>query len=145
MYSPFYRFQKFTNPMQECVNGGSGPAVEMSTHDFFRGFMKAGYWERKHKDPGHKDPLKDPLTDPLYKLKDWPTEDDFHNKIPRHCADFVRLIPFQVWTVQPIHDRSEIATWHILPRQHRYCYGYGNVECNGNGIRLLKIGFLIFR
>ena len=33
---------------------------------------------------------------PMYKLKDWPTEDDFHNKLPRHFADFVQMIPFQV-------------------------------------------------
>lgn len=32
----------------------------------------------------------------MYKLKDWPTEDDFQNKLPRHFADFVRMIPFQV-------------------------------------------------
>ena len=28
-------------------------------------------------------------------------------------------------------DLSEIATWHVLPRQHRYSNGNGNVTCNG--------------
>ena len=34
-------------------------------------------------------------------------------------------------------DQSEVATWHSLPSQNRYCNGDGNVtcndKCNGNG------------
>jgi len=34
-------------------------------------------------------------------------------------------------------DQSVVATWHSLPRQHRYCYGNSNVtyngKCNGDG------------
>jgi hypothetical protein len=51
----------------------------------------------------------------MYKLKDWPTEDDFHNKLPRHFADFVQLIPFQArskptQTAQP-HTRVSGGPW----------------------------------
>ncbi|KAK3272500.1 hypothetical protein CYMTET_19206 [Cymbomonas tetramitiformis] len=66
----------------DCSTGSALEEFQMKPNDFFKGFKDCGVFGKKK----------------LYKVKDWPTEEDFHNKMPRHFSDFVRLLPFQEYT-----------------------------------------------
>ncbi|KAI5075410.1 hypothetical protein GOP47_0009486 [Adiantum capillus-veneris] len=58
--------------------------VEINIHQFFKGYEEG----RMHRD-GWPEVLK---------LKDWPPSNFFHERLPRHGAEFVSALPFQHYT-----------------------------------------------
>lgn len=51
---------------------------------FFRAFSEPEYAEKSGME--------------MVKIKDWPAEDDFKQKMPRHYKDFIQMLPFQEYT-----------------------------------------------
>jgi hypothetical protein len=43
---------------------------------------------------------------PSRQVKDWPSEDDFKKKLPRHYTDFIQMLPFQVGPDSPLNRLS---------------------------------------
>ncbi|PIA35430.1 hypothetical protein AQUCO_03500063v1 [Aquilegia coerulea] len=53
---------------------------EINIHTFFRGYSDGCFWPK------------------MLKVKDWPPSDSFEERLPRHGADFIAALPFQVYT-----------------------------------------------
>ena len=67
-----------TDRSVDVIDCASGERKSVGVEAFFQGFNAPG--------------------DEMLKVKDWPSEDDFKQKLPRHYADFVRMLPFQPYT-----------------------------------------------
>ncbi|MCO5573634.1 hypothetical protein L7F22_027406 [Adiantum nelumboides] len=69
--------------------------VEINIHQFFRGYaegrMHRGGWPE------------------MLKLKDWPPANFFHERLPRHGAEFVSALPFHDYT-HPTRGMLNLAT-----------------------------------
>ncbi|KAL8217880.1 hypothetical protein R6Q57_021253 [Mikania cordata] len=62
--------------------------VEIHLNQFFRGYVEG----RRHKNGWPE----------MLKLKDWPPTNSFDECLPRHCAEFIAMLPFRDYT----HPRS---------------------------------------
>eukprot|EP00898_Chlorokybus_atmophyticus_P006903 jgi/Chlat1/7213/Chrsp57S06865 len=80
--------------------------VDMGVHMFFNGY-KHGWWSGNGK-KNEKQKRK------YFKLKDWPPKALFDERLPRHFADFVRMLPYQEYT-NPIDGIFNLATY--LPEE----------------------------
>lgn len=58
--------------------------MEIGTRDFFEGYSHG----RKYNNHWPE----------VLKLKDWPPSDSFEDFLPRHCDEFIRILPFQEYT-----------------------------------------------
>ena len=73
----------------KLMNCDTGKDCIFGVNEFFKAFDSREWFERNIKEPhGHG----------MLKLRDWPTEDDFKGKLPRHYADFLQMLPFQEYT-----------------------------------------------
>ncbi|KAH7434700.1 hypothetical protein KP509_06G031200 [Ceratopteris richardii] len=69
--------------------------VEINIHQFFRGYSEG----RMHRDGWPE----------MLKLKDWPPANFFHERLPRHGAEFVSALPFHDYT-HPTRGMLNLAT-----------------------------------
>ena len=77
-----------------CRDGATGPC---SAEDFgaaFGDLMSVPFARGEDRERGK---LFAQLGDML-KLKDWPADRSFGDAVPRHCADFIAMLPFQEYT-----------------------------------------------
>ncbi|EPS68622.1 hypothetical protein M569_06146, partial [Genlisea aurea] len=58
--------------------------VDINIHQFFSGYSTPSF-------DGHGWPV-------VLKLKDWPPASLFEERLPRHCAEFIRCLPFKEYT-----------------------------------------------
>lgn len=69
--------------------------VEINIRQFFKGYQDG----RMHKDGWPE----------MLKLKDWPPANFFHERLPRHGAEFVSALPFHDYT-HPTRGMLNLAT-----------------------------------
>ena len=87
----------------------NGEDFIFGVNDFFKAFDSREWFERNIKEPrGHG----------MLKLRDWPTEDDFKGKLPRHYVDFLQMLPFQEYTNMidgPLNLSTELPKEWVPP------------------------------
>eukprot|EP00250_Pteridium_aquilinum_P011579 c20166_g1_i3 orf=378-4919(+) len=69
--------------------------VEINIHQFFKGYEDG----RVHRDGWPE----------MLKLKDWPPANFFHERLPRHGAEFISALPFHDYT-HPLQGMLNLAT-----------------------------------
>ncbi|KAL2939054.1 Lysine-specific demethylase JMJ25 [Bienertia sinuspersici] len=74
----------------KAINCVDWSEVDLSAHQFFKGYSK-----------GQLGGTKWPA---ILKLKDWPTDGNFEQRLPRHSAEFIRVLPFKEYT----HPRNGV-------------------------------------
>jgi lysine-specific demethylase 3 len=109
----------------------SGETVTRSIGEFFKGFDSRAYRESKLQQHG------------LLKLKDWPSEDDFRQKMPRHFTDFVQMLPFQEYTNQvdgPLNLSTKLPKEWVPPDLGPKSYvAMGRVKEHGVGDSVTRL------
>ena len=70
--------------------------------------------ERAIVDPAHRE-YNEKHDIGMLKVKDWPSEDDFRKKLPRHYTDFIQMLPFQAGSGRccPPRHRHALPAWRI--------------------------------
>ena len=93
----------------KLMNCETGEDFIFGVNDFFKAFDSREWFERNIKEPrGHG----------MLKLRDWPTEDDFKGKLPRHYVDFLQMLPFQEYTNMidgPLNLSTELPKEWVPP------------------------------
>ena len=93
----------------KLMNCDTGEDFIFGVNDFFKAFDSREWFERNIKEPrGHG----------MLKLRDWPTEDDFKGKLPRHYVDFLQMLPFQEYTNMidgPLNLSTELPKEWVPP------------------------------
>ncbi|XP_074273934.1 lysine-specific demethylase JMJ26-like isoform X2 [Silene latifolia] len=103
--------------------------VDINVHKFFRGYTTGDF-----------DKLDWPL---VLKLNDWPPDDMFEERLPRHGAEFIRALPFKEYT----HPRDGVlnlaAKWpqgYLKPRMGpKTDIAYGFSQELGRGDSVTKL------
>jgi hypothetical protein len=120
------------NCTADGTSWGAAPAEAMTPHDFFKGFTDASVFT--HAATG------DPL---LYKLKGWPSQAEFRERLPRHHAHFIRGLPFPEYT-NPCDGPLNLVTH--LPRSvgqpdlgPRASIAFGRPEERGPGDSVTRL------
>ncbi|KAL3330301.1 hypothetical protein AABB24_034246 [Solanum stoloniferum] len=103
--------------------------VEVNIHQFFMGYME-----------GRFDSAGWPQ---ILQLKDWPSSDFFNERSPRHCAEFVRSLPFKEYT-NPQNGYLNLAvklpSGYLMPGTRPKTYiAYGVPEELGRGDSVTKL------
>ncbi|XP_049373848.1 lysine-specific demethylase JMJ25-like [Solanum verrucosum] len=81
----------------------------------------------------------------ILQLKDWPSSDFFDERSPRHCAEFVRSLPFKEYT-NPQNGYLNLAvklpSGYLMPGTRPKTYiAYGVPEELGRGDSVTKLHF----
>ena len=101
----------------------TGERRSVGVEEFFRGF----------KQPGAE----------MLKVKDWPSEEEFKQKLPRHYADFVRMLPFQPYTNPvdgPLNLSCRLPKEWVPPDLGPKSYvAYGREEQKGAGDSVTRL------
>ncbi|KAH0646644.1 hypothetical protein KY284_034528 [Solanum tuberosum] len=105
--------------------------VEVNIRQFFMGYME-----------GRFDSAGWPQ---ILQLKDWPSSDFFDERSPRHCAEFVRSLPFKEYT-NPQNGYLNLAvklpSGYLMPGTRPKTYiAYGVPEELGRGDSVTKLHF----
>ena len=115
----------------DVIDCESGETVTRSIGEFFKGFDSRAYRESKLQQHG------------LLKLKDWPSEDDFRQKMPRHFTDFVQMLPFQEYTNQvdgPLNLSTKLPKEWVPPDLGPKSYvAMGRVKEHGVGDSVTRL------
>ena len=93
----------------KLMNCDTGEDFIFGVNDFFKAFDSREWFERNIKEPRGRGMLK---------LRDWPTEDDFKGKLPRHYVDFLQMLPFQEYTNMidgPLNLSTELPKEWVPP------------------------------
>ena len=77
--------EKSAVKLTDCASGGE---VRLPVASFFAAFSDRAAFEALAREEGVG----------MLKLKDWPSEEEFRGKLPKHHASFVRMLPFQEYT-----------------------------------------------
>ncbi|XP_049376157.1 lysine-specific demethylase JMJ25-like isoform X35 [Solanum stenotomum] len=105
--------------------------VEVNIRQFFMGYMEGRFdssgWPQ------------------ILQLKDWPSSDFFDERSPRHCAEFVRSLPFKEYT-NPQNGYLNLAvklpSGYLMPGTRPKTYiAYGVPEELGRGDSVTKLHF----
>ncbi|WMV42423.1 hypothetical protein MTR67_035808 [Solanum verrucosum] len=110
---------------------GEPSIVEVNIRQFFMGYME-----------GRFDSAGWPQ---ILQLKDWPSSDFFDERSPRHCAEFVRSLPFKEYT-NPQNGYLNLAvklpSGYLMPGTRPKTYiAYGVPEELGRGDSVTKLHF----
>ncbi|KAH9608508.1 hypothetical protein KSS87_016491 [Heliosperma pusillum] len=106
-----------------------GSLVDVNVHKFFTGYTTAEF-----------DRMNWPV---VLKLKDWPPDGMFEERLPRHGAEFIRALPFKEYT----HPRKGVlnlaAKWpmeYLMPDMGPKTYiAYGFPQELGRGDSVTKL------
>lgn len=107
----------------------NGVQVEINIHQFFKGYEDG----RFYKDGSPE----------MLKLKDWPPQTDFENRLPRHGAEFLVTLPYKDYT-DPKKGILNLATKlpqkaikpDLGPKTY-IAYGLRRELCKGNSVTKL--------
>ncbi|KAF5193795.1 Lysine-specific demethylase jmj25, partial [Thalictrum thalictroides] len=98
---------------------------EINIHTFFRGYSDGCFWPK------------------MFKVKDWPPSNSFEERLPRHSADFVNALPFQVYTNPKygfLNLSAKLPEESLKPDLGPKTYiAYGNAEELGCGDSVTKL------